>query len=496
MKEANTWEADPCDRSRRENVIELIGEDLWKKAEGAEALLLLIDYRMKDAAGDHQYGISRLFIFDALYGKKPLTRFAAGILTPALWALSGAKHRSAPKAKQRLTFSNTFLLSARYPAARAQIERETGCTAVLAFSDLLKLEGEDQRINLKGSLKLKHYGVRPIFFRGRSVCGSALEKAVVRYCDLVYDAAVPESEKTKENLEKAVLALKDAYLKRVEKAEECLRKEDCGMYITVNQYNLRDLLMIHACRNLGIRTFQQEHHAMQFCRVPFDTEHPKYRFSLVGEYGFWNRTEQLFHEKVYRYDSPLYRPEEIRFRVTGNPEMNPEEAEQAREKYPPERKLTFMIASLPEAELEGKRDAYEAWRWEIFRGLKELAEKQHVVINIRYTPNRETEFREKEVPVLKEWGFRISESVPGNLMEDMCSSCAILSSASSVLCTARMFGKLTFRVADWEYDYVHVDDEVHEVTPAEIGSIVIPEGAGIPAPEIDPSAAFSIRALL
>ena len=46
------------------------------------------------------------------------------------------------------------------------------------------------------------------------------------------------------------------------------------------------------------------------------------------------------------------------------------------------------------------------------------------------------------------------------------------------------------------YDYVHVDDEVHEVTPAEIGSIVIPEGAGIPAPEIDPSAAFSIRALL
>ena len=32
MKETNTWEADPCDRSRRENVTELIGEDLWKKA--------------------------------------------------------------------------------------------------------------------------------------------------------------------------------------------------------------------------------------------------------------------------------------------------------------------------------------------------------------------------------------------------------------------------------------------------------------------------------
>lgn len=496
MKGTDIRETDPCDRSRRENVTELIGEDLWKKAEGAEALLLLIDYRMKDAAGNHAYGISRLLLYDTLYGKKPATRLAAGILTPALWALSRIRHRSVPKAENRLVFSNTFLLSARYPAARAQIERETGCTAAVAFSDMLKLEGEDQEINLKASLKGMRYPVRPVFFRGKSLCGGALEKAVIRYCGLVYDETAPAAEKTKENLEKAVLALKDAYLKRVEKIEDCLRKEDCGMYITVNQYNLRDLLMIHACRNLGIRTFQQEHHALQFCRVPFDPEHPKYRFSLVGEYGFWNRTEQLFHEKVYRYDSPLYRPEEIRFRVTGNPETDPEAAEQARAKYPPERKLTFMIASLPEAEIEGKRETYEAWRWEVFRGLKELAEKQHVIINIRYTPNQELDFREKEVPALKEWGFRISESVPGNLMEDLCSSCAILSSVSSVLSTARMFGKLTFRVSDWEYDYVHVDDEIHEVTPAEIGKIVIPEGTGIPAPEIDREAAFSIKALL
>ena len=457
-----------------------------------EALLALIDYRMEDAAGNLQYGLSRLFLHDTLYGKKAATRALAELLTPVLWLLSKAKNRAVKKADPRLAFSNTFLLSSRYAKTREATEKATGCTAILTFTDLLKRENPDQQINLKASLKPERHNVRPIYFRGAGIIGGKLQKAVVRYCELKFAA----KEKNDAEIEKALQHLETAYTKQLSRVTDCLRREGCALYLTVNQYNMRDLLIIHACHELGIRTFQQEHHAMQFCRVPFDTEHPKYRFSLVGEYGFWNRTEQLFHEKVYRYDSPLYRPEEIRFRVTGNPEMNPEEAEQAREKYPPERKLTFMIASLPEAELEGKRDAYEAWRWEIFRGLKELAEKQHVVINIRYTPNRETEFREKEVPVLKEWGFRISESVPGNLMEDMCSSCAILSSASSVLCTARMFGKLTFRVADWEYDYVHVDDEVHEVTPAEIGSIVIPEGAGIPAPEIDPSAAFSIRALL
>ena len=495
MKEANTWEADPCDRSRRENVIELIGEDLWEKAEGAEALLLLIDYRMKDAAGDHQYGISRLFIFDALYGKKPLTRFAAGILTPALWALSGAKHRSVPKAKQRLTFSNTFLLSARYPAARAQIERETGCTAVLAFSDLLKLEGEDQRINLKGSLKLKHYGVRPIFFRGRSVCGSALEKAVVRYCDLVYDAAVPESEKTKEDLEKAVLALKDAYLKRVEKAEECLRKEDCGMYITVNQYNLRDLLVIHACKNLGVRTLQQEHHTIQFCQDQFDENRAKPRLSFAGEYGFWNRMELEFHRKVYFFDSMLYPAEEVRMHVTGNPEMVFEQAERYRQAYPPERKLTYMTAILENWQDPEIRESYLKWRWDIYKGLKELAERQHILINIRYRPFSEQEFREKEIPVLKEWGFRISESLPENLMEDLCSSSVIMSATSSVLSTARLFGKLTYRVEDLSFRNRLMDTEVHDVSVAEIPDIVIPEGIENTPQEIDREGTFNIRNL-
>ena len=116
-----------------------------------------------------------------------------------------------------------------------------------------------------------------------------------------------------------------------------------------------------------------------------------------------------------------------------------------------------------------------------------------MIINIRYTPNAERAYREKEAPVLKEWGFRISESVPSNLMEDLCSSVAILSSVSSVLCTARMFGKLTFRVSEWELTYIHVDDEIHEVAPEDIPNIVIPEGIENLPPKIDPEAAFSIK---
>lgn len=487
---------DPCPKSWREKTEKSIGKNLREKYSEIGTLLDLITYRMEDIGEDYRYALSRLLAFDTLYGKKALTRLAAGLLAPVLWMLSKIRNRKIPKADPRLIFSNTFLLSARYPAAREQIERETGCTAVLAFSDLLKREGAEQKINLKSSLKPQIWNCRPIYLRGRSVCGSALQKALIRYFSVACDPAVPAEERTEERIEKLLRALKRAYLKRTEHIENCLRKENCTLYLTVNQYNLRDLLIINACKNLGIRTVQQEHHAMQFCRVLFDENHPRFRLSIAGEYGFWTRTEKLFHEKVYCYENSLYRPEEIRFRVTGNPEMSCDDAEKFREQYPPERKLTFMIAGLPEAELEEAREQYTKWRWEVFKGLKELAEKQNVIISIRYPPYQEMDFREKEIPVLKKWGFRISESVPGNLMEDLCTSCAVMSSVSSVLCTARIFGKLTFRVAEWEIAYVHVDDEVHEVTPAGIPDIVIPEGIENIPPAIEREAAFSIGKIL
>ena len=161
---------------------------------------------------------------------------------------------------------------------------------------------------VRESLRMDDGGVKPVFLPRFSIAGGRLQQAVMSYYALMRrqtfgQETVPEAE-----TDAALAALREAYPARVAALAKSLRKAGLRAYITVNQYNLRDLLMIHACRNLGIRTFQQEHHAMQFCRVPFDTEHPKYRFSLVGEYGFWNRTEQLFHEKVYRYDSPLYRP--------------------------------------------------------------------------------------------------------------------------------------------------------------------------------------------
>ena len=477
-----------CDR-----VEEILGKDLLDEFRNIEALLDLIDYRMVDAADNYRYAYLRLFLHDTLHGKKAATKAVTSAISPILWLLSKWKHRKTPKADPRLLFSNTFLLSARYPAAREAIEKDVGCTAILTFTDMLKLEGKNQQLNLKASLKPEMHKAKPIFFRGGSIIGGKLQKAVMAYGEAVYG---PAGAKDRQAVRKAMQNLQKAYLDRVEKIESCLRKEDCALYMTVNQFNLRDLLIIHACKNLGIRTMQQEHFALQFSWLPYSEENKMDRLSFVGEYGFWNEAERVFQEKVYRYVSPLYRLEEIRFRVTGNPEISREKAEELRKKYPPERKLTLMLASHQDYELEGIRDQYVDWRWKIFKGLKELKDRQNITVCVRYTPGKEQEFREKEEPVLKEWGFKISESVPGNLMEDLLTSCAIMSSTSSVMSTARLFGKPVYRVEDFHYPYVHVDDEVHEVKPEEIPDIIIPEGLENTVPEIDLDGIFDVSRIM
>ena len=474
-----------CDR-----VAEILGEELLNEFHDIEALLDLIDYRMEDAAGNYHYAYLRLFIYDTLHGKKGKTRAIVAMISPVLWVLSKIKNRQVPKAEPRLLFSNTFLLSARYPAAREDIEKKCGCTAMVTFTDMMKLEGPKQKMNLKASLHPEKHSARPVYFSGRSVIGRKLEKAVINYSEAVYG---PAGGKDKAAVRKAMSVLREVYLARVSKIEDCLRKEDCSLYMTVNQFNLRDLLIIHACRSLGMRTMQQEHNASQFSWLPFSEENKMDRLSFVGEYGFWSETEKVFSRKVYRYVSPLYREEEIRFLVTGNPEISREKAEELRKLYSQERKLTLMLASHQDYELEGIRESYEEWRWAIFKGLRELKDRQNIAISVRYTPGKELEFRRKEEPVLQKWGFRISESVPGNLMEDLLTSCAIMSSTSSVMATARLFGKPVYRVKDFHYPYVHVDDEIHEVTPEEIPEIVIPDGLEDAVPEIDTDGIFDVE---
>ena len=89
--------------------------------------------------------------------------------------------------------------------------------------------------------------------------------------------------------------------------------------------------------------------------------------------------------------------------------------------------------------------------------------------------------------------FPTSLPVPANMMEDLCSSSVIMSATSSVLSTARLFGKMTFRVEDLSFRNPLMDKEVHDVSVEKIPEIVIPEGIENTPQEIDREGTFNIR---
>ena len=482
--------------SFREKVKARIGEDRALRYREIEALLALTEYRLEEAKDDLDYGLQRMLHFDSLLGKKPATKALLSAAAPALWGVTRIKTAFRPKAETRLGFSNAFLWSPRYPAVRKQIEEKTGCTALLTFLDTIKIEARGTKELVRQSCRLETGRVKPVYLPCFSVAGGKLQRAAEDYYRLIYRDTFGTESATDAELDDVLPRLRDAYTRREAWLAGKLRKSGLRLYMTVNQYHLRDLLIIHACRDAGIRTVQQEHHAAEFSPQQFDPERPAQRLSLVNHYGLWSEAEKRFHAKVFRYDNMLYPEGENRYLVTGNTEMTYEQARAYQAQYPAERRLIFMSAGIEESAFRSPEEleAYEKWRMDLFAGLREFARKQDCAVSVRYRPYKEQYFRKQEIPVLEEWGFRISPSLPENLMEDLCTSTAVMSTNSSVLATARLLGKTIFRMEDPRIRYIHVDDSVYEVRIADLPELTLPEETG--KAEIDPAGFFDIERLI
>ena len=482
--------------SFREKAETRIGSERLQRYGELEPLLELAEYRLESATDNCEQGLVRLFDFDALYGKKRITKAAMTAAAPALWVLARIKYAFRPKAAPRPVFSNTFIRNQRYGRVQEQVEKDCGCTRLMTFLDTIRIDEPGPGAMIRETLRLDAGRVKPIWLPGSCVAGRKLQKTLEEYYRRIHRMTYGVEKDFSEEIPDELLdRLRDAYLQRALWLRKHLRGKNMALYLTVNQYQLRDLLVIRACRELGIRTVQQEHHAMEFIQYQFDPDRPMHRFSLAGSYGFWSFSERRFHEKIFLYDNPIYPLAELEFLVTGDTEITYEQALGYLEQYPTERKLTFVTpgVDLDTFRTQEEFETYSRWRWKVFEGLREFSGKQGIRVCVRYRPGKEQVFREKEIPVLTEWGFEISRSVPENLMEDLCSSMAVMSSATSALATARLLGKPIYRVEDWEVTWIHVDDSVHEVALKDLPDLTL---SPLVSGSIGPENFFDIKRLL
>lgn len=397
------------------------------------------------------------------------------------------RYRYPQKKQINALFSNTFLYSKRYAATCDEMNRRYNYRGIQAACDGGQVYPPQKSI--QNSFARNHGNSRPIMLFSDSVAGKKLKKVIWEWCVYMGQVRWGEAQPDKEKTERLLALLEKAYTERKKLITKALKKADLSVFVTVNQYNLRDVLIIDACHDLGIRTVQQAHHAWQFSRFNYSEDHPIPSTNFVKEIGFWSDEERRFYQKVFAHTNPVYKKEDWVFSVTGTTELTYEAAQHAVTLYKPERRLTFMTAALEAYDLDTEEQLREMkkWRWAIYRGLRKLAAEQDITIRVRYTPWQESEFRREEIPILQKWGFEISESLPSNLMEDMCTSIAVMSSTSTVLATAKMLGRIVYRVEDPAVTYVQIDPAIHDVKIAEIENIRLPEDF---VPQVAPPDAF------
>lgn len=464
----------------RESVINIIGKKRYEEYKELFPLFVLCQYRtlvandLESLIANVQYGDEFVPNGVGLY-KRVLHVLGKCFLFPVILLKGCRKSTCSEYNLKMIVVSNTFVNSERYPSTRKVLDATCGYRAILTMRDVIQNGHGSIKQALLKSLKGNRGNYRPIVMVASSVSGTRLKYYTRKWCEIVYEyknSGVVSEEKIDEILP----ILKVVYTRRLKRIKKILRNNAIEMYATVNQYNLRDVLLIQACNEMGIRTVQMEHHVMQFSRKNFSENKQIHRYSFAQEYYMWNDSDKKFHEKVFCVDNILEEDSEIKRKVMGNLELTYEDACAAQEKYKMERRITFMTFAIDEVDLNTEEQIKQVkeWRWKIFCGLKELGEKQNVKIRIRYKPYSEMNFREEEIPVLREWGFEISESVPECLLEDICSSMAVMSTTSTVMATARVFDRIVYRIEDPAVSYIKVDPKIIEVKVDDIANIVLP----------------------
>lgn len=403
-----------------------------------------------------------LFSFDEEPETKGLSAAVSIIRKSRFKKLCGEASKL-PKAKA-VMLSSTFVHNPRYSATLAEVKKLCGVTHILSVCDVRPL------INRNGvKFNDMHYTVQPVILEG-SVSGAEVKKCVrdtAAFLVKLIEKGESCLQHTDES-EKLLSALQKAYTTRINELTNILSRYEIGHYITINQFNLRDVMLMDACHRLGIPTRQMEHHA-SWCMHPSHRPVPIYRYAYADSYGCWSDSDVKFHQNFYGYQ-PMF-GQQIELYTIGNPETNFEKAKSEYARYTPKNQIVYMVSGIMDENDEKLFNDNFNMQLCIFEGLKKLGEKTGWEVLVRFPPAINPKMMAKCTPILEDMGIRVSTSAPGTLMEDMCTSRVVFGTISSVLSTAVIMGRKVYRIVAPGFEPLYTEEEITSVAIENIADI-------------------------
>jgi len=366
--------------------------------------------------------------------------------------------------EKAVMLSSTFVHNKRYTATLAEIKKLCRITHILSPCDVRP------QINLHGvKLNDMHYTVQPVILDG-SVSGKKVKACVLEAAAFLVKL-IQNGEtclQHKEESEKIFSALQTTYSQRICQLKDILSRYKIERYITINQFNLRDIMLLDVCHRLGIPTRQMEHHA-SWCMHPSHRPVPIYRYAYTDSFGCWSDSDLKFHQNFYEYQ-PMF-GQNVELYTIGNPETNFEKAKTEYAKYTPENRIVYMVSGIMDESDEKLFNDNFRMQLRIFDGLKRLGEKTGWDVLVRFPPAINPKMMAKCTPILEEMGIKVSPSVAGTLMEDMCTSRVVFGTISSVLSTAVIMGRKVYRIVAEGFEPLYTEEEITSVAIDNIADI-------------------------
>lgn len=435
-----------------------LGQELIEKYESVLPLLALCEYRMftYKAYGDFSmmFNTENNSVFTSVY-RTALYPF---------YYLNSFFNKL--EKSEKVFLSATILCSDRYIDLIKETQSKHSVASACIASDIPIYSGKISFIKYIKNLFAS--GLNFTGLAGFTLTGRKLKKTVIKWLEFC---------KSNEDINQynfheadAILSqLSNLYTKKVASTAQKLSGQKISCYITINQYNIRDLIIIHACKALGIVTKQLEHHASRFMYNIYDGVKPL-RYCFVDQICCWNDSEVDFHKKIYNYQVFLSETNPQIYSV-GNPEISYSKACESLEKYPLENKVIFMVSGLLDTADPERVEGQLKFRNEIYRRLYKLSEEKGYKIRVRYPPGLDMDVRHQEENMLKKYGFEISPSDRRTLMSDICSSKAVIGTISSVLGLCALMGKDVYKIAGEKEEYYITDKNIRVLPVNRIESI-------------------------
>lgn len=343
--------------------------------------------------------------------------------------------------KEAVMLSHTFVHNLRYTKTLAEIKKHCDVTHFLSECDTRII------VNRSGVKFIQpSYTVKPVLWQG-SISGARLKECIVAvekyFLNIIEKGESCDADyaRTKQLLD----ALEKEYNGRIELLVSALKNRRIIKYITINQYNLRDVMIITALRKLGIPTQQMEHHSSQ-CMYPADQKLPIHRFAYTDSFCCWSESDLHFHKTFMAYQ-PVFN-QQVELCAVGNPEISFENARAECGKYTVKNQIVYMMSAIINEKDEALVQSDFEMQQKIFAQLARLGEKTGFDVLVRFPPAINPKMQSLCTPVAEKLGLKISASSNASLMEDMCTSRVMFGTVSSVMSTAVIMGRKVYRISD------------------------------------------------